>query len=378
VKKGWKSAAVDEICNVEYGKRVVRKNDAGTKYAVYGGGGETFRVDDYNREDRVVVARFGLSEQCTRRVGGRFFLNDSGLTLSPHEPSELLPEFLDLWTLASNDLIYGLSRGTAQRNLDVDAFRQLRVRYPSDVSEQRRIVAILDEAFEGIAAAKANAERNLRNAREVFEGWREALFQEDGQTSSGQRRLGDIVNVQNGFAFKSGDYCDAGHFVVRIGNVQDGELVLENPRFIELTDPKQDRFVLNAGDILVSLTGNIGRAAMVEAHHLPAVLNQRVARITTTTDTVSKDWVFAFLTSHSFRQRLQTAGHGAAQQNVSTKEIEAVPVRLPSRNEQERQITQVLAMRSSVTDWNESYTRRLAALDELKASLLHQAFTGQL
>ena len=214
--------------------------------------------------------------------------------------------------------------------------------------------------------------------RKVFEGWREALFQEDGQTSSGQRRLGDIVNVQNGFAFKSGDYCDAGHFVVRIGNVQDGELVLENPRFIELTDPKQDRFVLNAGDILVSLTGNIGRAAMVEAHHLPAVLNQRVARITTTTDTVSKDWVFAFLTSHSFRQRLQTAGHGAAQQNVSTKEIEAVPVRLPSRNEQERQITQVLAMRSSVTDWNESYTRRLAALDELKASLLHQAFTGQL
>ncbi len=376
--KGWKSAAVDEICNVEYGKRVVRKNDAGTKYAVYGGGGETFRVDDYNREDRVVVARFGLSEQCTRRVGGRFFLNDSGLTLSPREPSELLPEFLNLWTIASNDPIYGLSRGTAQRNLDVDAFRQLRVRYPSDVSEQRRIVAMLDEAFEGIAAAKANAEKNLLNAKEVFEGWREALFQADSQSRPGQQLLGDLVNVQNGFAFKSGDYCDTGHFVVRIGNVQDGELVLDNPRFIELTDAKQRKFVLNVGDILVSLTGNIGRAATVEAHHLPAVLNQRVARITTKTDAVSSEWVFAFLTSQSFRQRLQTAGHGAAQQNVSTKEIEAVPVCVPLKNEQERQITQVNALRSSVAEWNGSYTRRLTALDELKASLLHQAFTGQL
>lgn len=378
MKTSWKTATIDEICNVEYGKRVVRKNDAGTKYPVYGGGGETFRVDDYNREDRVVVARFGLSEKCTRRIGGRFFLNDSGLTLSPRDASDLLPEFLDLLTLGSNDLIYDLSRGTAQRNLDVDAFRQVPICYPSDLKEQRRIVAILEEAFEGIAAAKANAEKNLRNATELFEGWREALFQEDSKASSGQHLLGDLVNVQNGFAFKSGDYCDGGHFVVRIGNVQDGELVLENPRYIAVTDPKQKKFVLNVGDILVSLTGNIGRAAMVEIHHLPAVLNQRVARITTKTNAVSHEWVYAFLTSQSFRQRLQTAGHGAAQQNVSTKEIESVPVCLPSRNEQERQIAQVLTMRSSVAEWKESYTRRSAALDELKASLLHQAFTGQL
>jgi type I restriction enzyme S subunit len=267
--------------------------------------------------------------------------------------------------------------GSAQGGFNATKLGQLQIPIPP-LPEQRRIVAILDEAFEGVAAAKANAETNLRNATELFEGWREALFQEDGKASSGQHLLGDLVNVQNGFAFKSGDYCDGGHFVVRIGNVQDGELVLENPRFIALTDPKQDKFVLNVGDILVSLTGNIGRAAMVEAYHLPAVLNQRVARITTKTNAVSHEWVYAFLTSQSFRQRLQTAGHGAAQQNVSTKEIESVPVCLPSKNEQERQIAQVLTMRSSVADWKESYTRRSAAFDELKASLLHQAFTGQL
>jgi type I restriction enzyme S subunit len=378
VKKGWKSAIVEAICNVEYGKRVVRKKDAGTKYPVYGGGGETFRVDDYNREDRVVVARFGLSEQCTRRIGGRFFLNDSGLTLSPRYANELLPAFLDLWTLASNDIIYDLSRGTAQRNLDVDAFRQLQICYPSDLNEQRRIVAILDEAFEGIAAAKANAEQNLRNATEMLDGWRESLFQDAGNAYATQCRLGDLVRVQNGFAFKSGDYTDDGHFVVRIGNVQDGILVLDNPRFITLADERQDKFVLNEGDILVSLTGNIGRVAMVEAQHLPAVLNQRVARITMKTDAAIPAWVFRFLTSQAFRRRLQSAGHGAAQQNVSTKEIEAVPISLPSRKTQERHVEQSDHMHSAVEELQLAVTQRLAALDELKASLLHQAFTGAL
>jgi type I restriction enzyme, S subunit len=133
--------ALDEVCNVEYGTRVVQKRNGGSVYPVYGGGGATFKMDEFNREDRLVVARFGMSEECTRFVGDKFFLNDSGLTASPKN-GVMLQRFLDYQLLSLNDDIYALGRGTAQKNLDVEAFRALPLLVPSDAKEQRRIVGI--------------------------------------------------------------------------------------------------------------------------------------------------------------------------------------------------------------------------------------------
>ena len=138
---------IDELCNVEYGTRVVRKKDAGTIYPVYGGGGETFFLDSFNRENRVVVARFAMSEKCTRRVSGKFALNDSGLTLSPKDSSGLRQDFLDYVVLGMNDEIYAAARGTAQKNLDVPAFRQMEISFPISSERQQKIVETLDRVF---------------------------------------------------------------------------------------------------------------------------------------------------------------------------------------------------------------------------------------
>ena len=89
------SSTIDELCNIEYGTRVTRKKDGGEIYPVYGGGGKTFYLDKTNRNNRVVISRFAMSQKCTRFVEGDFFLNDSGLTLSPKN-NELLQEYLDL------------------------------------------------------------------------------------------------------------------------------------------------------------------------------------------------------------------------------------------------------------------------------------------
>ena len=90
----WIKDTLENLCEIEYGTRVVRKREQGTIYPVYGGGGETFRIDRKNRTSRVVIARFGMSERCTRYVDGDFFLNDSGLTLSP-KGDELSQDFLN-------------------------------------------------------------------------------------------------------------------------------------------------------------------------------------------------------------------------------------------------------------------------------------------
>ena len=115
----WKVKQMDDVCFVEYGTRVVQKRDGGTIYPVYGGGGATFFMDESNREDCLIISRFAMSEKCTRFVKGKFFLNDSGLSIIPKNENELCQEFLNYQILSLNDYIYSLARGTAQKNLDV-------------------------------------------------------------------------------------------------------------------------------------------------------------------------------------------------------------------------------------------------------------------
>jgi type I restriction enzyme, S subunit len=150
------------------------------------------------------------------------------------------------------------------------------------------------------------------------------------------KRLAEVLEIQSGYAFKSKHYTDTGHFLIRIGNVQDGFISLEKPKYVEL-DNKTKRYELKAGDLLTSLTGNIGRVAKVEKIHLPAALNQRVARLTRKADVHLDDqFLHYFLTSDQFREPLMGAGHGAAQQNVSPKAIGDVTITIPPLPEQKR------------------------------------------
>ena len=196
-----KTIPLDEACNVEYGTRVVQKRDGGEGYPVYGGGGATFEMDSFNREDRLIIARFGMSEECARFVAGKFFLNDSGLTVSPKD-SSMLQRFLDYQMLYRNDDIYALGKGTAQKNLDVPVFRTLPLFIPTNIAEQQRIVALLDEGFDGIATAKANAEKNLQNARALFESLLNAAIQgelipQDSRDNSAAELIGQIEKARN-------------------------------------------------------------------------------------------------------------------------------------------------------------------------------------
>jgi type I restriction enzyme S subunit len=152
------------------------------------------------------------------------------------------------------------------------------------------------------------------------------------------KKLADLVDVQNGYAFSSKDYSESGHFLMRIGNVQNGFISTADPKFIKLpADGSLQRFVLSEDDILVSLTGNVGRVGVIQESHLPAALNQRVARISIRKDSpATRDLLLFFLCSDWFREELIGAGHGAAQQNVSTKDLVEIEIPVPPLAEQQR------------------------------------------
>ena len=187
--------------------------------------------------------------------------------------------------------------------------------------------------------------------------------------------LGTLITIQSGFAFKSRQYTDEGYFLVRIGNVQDGVLSLDNPRYVAL-DSKTKRFALNAGDLLTSLTGNIGRVARVEKSHLPAALNQRVARLTVNdSSTLSRDYLFYFLTSDWFKDELSAVGHGAAQQNVSPAAIGKLSSPLPPLPEQTRIVAILDEAFAAIATAAANAEKNLANARELFESELNRVFS---
>lgn len=148
-------------------------------------------------------------------------------------------------------------------------------------------------------------------------------------------KLGDLLSIQSGFAFKSTEYQQSGHFLIRIGNVQDGRITLEKPQYVKL-DNKTEQFELHQDDILTSLTGNIGRVARIQQEHLPAALNQRVARLIPEGALQFDGYLYAFLSSSHFRGELSAHGQGGAQQNVSPAIIGNLEIPLPPLPEQRR------------------------------------------
>ena len=101
-------------------------------------------------------------------------------------------------------------------------------------------------------------------------------------------RIGDICEILNGFAFKSENYVESGIRVIRIANVQKGYIEDSTPVFYPEDSTGLDKYMLESGDLLMSLTGNVGRVAILAEEFLPAALNQRVACLRMKSDRVSK------------------------------------------------------------------------------------------
>lgn len=374
---------LDEICEIEYGTRVVQKRDGGKIYPVYGGGGATFAMDIYNRENRLVISRFGMSAQCTRFVDGRFFLNDSGLTIRPKKSNILSQDFLNKWVFSANDVIYALGKGTAQKNLDVETFRCLILPVPP-LSEQQRIVAILDEAFECIATAKANTEKNLKNARTLFDSYLNSVFSQLGGGWA-EKPLAELCDIKHGFPFKSEFFVSEGDYVVltpgnfyESGGYRDR---FEKQKFYSGDIP--GGYIVDKGDLLVAMTeqaaGLLGSPILVpESNRF--LHNQRLGLVTKKAGVPwCNEFFFHLFNTKRVRHEIHASASGVKVRHTSPTKIGQVVVSFPSSVAEQQRIVVKLDKLSEETRCIESiYRKKIMALDALKKSILHKAFSGKL
>ncbi len=373
----WDSKPLLEVAEVIYGTRVVKKRDQGTKYPVYGGGGATFSVDQTNRSDCTIVARFGMSEECVRFVAGDFFLNDSGLTVETRDQMHLSQEFLDVQLLGRQNEIYALGRGTAQKNLDVSAFKKLPIAIPS-LEEQRRIVAVLGEAFEGLARAHAHAETNLQNTRDLLAlSFEHELLKRKG--ASTQTTIGEVcTSFEYGTSTKSKP--NGKMPVLRMGNLQSGEIDWTD---LVYTDSESDikKLTLKEGDVLFNRTNSlehVGKAAIYRGD-MPAIFAGYLIRVHYDSETLVPEFLNMFLNSKSARDYGRSiSGKSVNQANISASKLKTYPIMLPSIDIQKEIVEKMESLREPLKDLERTYENKIKYLDDLRQSIFQKAFAGEL
>jgi type I restriction enzyme, S subunit len=151
-----------------------------------------------------------------------------------------------------------------------------------------------------------------------------------------EKKLGEICDLINGYAFESCTYNENGSYkIVTIGNVQNGSLdLIKINKILELPIDLQKSQILNHGDFLISMTGNVGRVCVVDQEN--CLLNQRVGKLVVKENNTQNNFLYQILNAKPFEIKMQSLGQGGAQDNISKKDILNFKFKLPDFNEQQK------------------------------------------
>jgi type I restriction enzyme S subunit len=367
MKEGWQTKRLGDVATLQRGFDLPTRNRVHGEFPLVSSSG----IIDTHHEGPVKAP--GVATGRSGSIGNVFYVEKDFWPLNtvlfvkdfhgnnPRFVFHLLRKF-DLTRFAS-----GAGVPTLNRNFVHDET----VVVPS-LSEQRRIVGILDEAFAGIATAKAAAEKNLQNAHALFESHLNAVFTQRGEGWN-EKLLGDVSGFQGGSQPPKSTFsttCKNGY--VRLLQIRDFKT---DDKAVYIAMSPKNRVCSN-DDIMIGRYG-----ASVGQIHRGKSGAYNVALIKTIPDeaTIDRDFFYYYLTSSLFQQPLLTvAGSRSAQAGFSKTDIADYLVPLPPLPKQRQIVGQLDGLSQGTQQLESIYKRKLAALDALKKSLLHQAFSGQL
>lgn len=384
MKSGWQTRPFEQcIEKVTYTSKIQRKDflEEGSYPVV---SQEEDFINGYWNDEAdlfrvtIPIVVFGDHTKVLKYVDFDFVLGADGVkVLQPR--GFLLPKFFFYQLQAANLDSLGYAR-------HYKLLKELAIAYPA-LPEQRRIVGILDEAFEGIATAKASAEKNLQNARAIFESHLQSVFTQRGEGWA-EELVGSICDVKHGFAFDGADFSsdvpEGNPLVITPGNfTEDGKLLFNEKNSKRFSgDPPVD-FRFEVGDLVVVMTDLsskmkiLGKPAFVESDDV--LHNQRIGRVVFRSDRIEKRFLYYFLMSEGFLKNIKASATGTMVKHTAPKRILSNVIPFPRDRKEQRAIVRKLdSLREETQRLATLYERKLATLEALKKSLLHQAFTGNL
>ena len=244
------------------------------------------------------------------------------------------------------------------------------------LSEQKRIVAILEEAFAGINQAIANSEKNLANARELFESYLNNVFTQNVEAWK-QAILSDICDVRDG-THESPKYISNGIPFVTQKHIRETGLTFENTKYILEQDHQNfyKRSNVCKGDILISMIGaNRGMACLVDDSRVFSIKNVGLIKAN---DNVDMRFLLNYLKSDMAKRYIEAESRGGAQSFIGLGKLRDFPVIVAPINVQKTVVEKLDRLQTETKRLETIYKQKSTAFGELKQSILQKAFTGEL
>ena len=277
-------------------------------------------------------------------------------------------------------LLNDLGTGATFKELSGGKLKEVPVPLPP-LPEQQRIVTLLDEAFDGIATAKAHAEKNLQNARAIFESHLQSVFSQRGDGwQETKKPLSSLCELIVDCEHKTAPTQEDGIPSIRTPNIGKGNLILEGVyRVSEATYTEWTRRAEpRAGDLIFAREAPAGNVGVVPPN-LRLCLGQRTVLIRPSRSFFVSEFLALLLLCPAMQKTLLGHSRGATVQHVNMKDIRALNVgAIPSLLLQAEIVENFGAITEETQHLESIYQQKLTALDELKKSLLHRAFNGDL
>jgi len=250
--------------------------------------------------------------------------------------------------------------------------------------EQQRIVRILDEAFDGIATAKANAEKNLQNARALFESHLQGVFSQKGKGWV-ETTLEHVLVDQprNGWSPPAANHSDSGVPVLTLSSVTGFQFRADKIKFTSAkVDPRRHYWVKD-GDFLITRSNTpelVGHVAIAAGITEPTIYPDLIMRMTPAPDHVLTKFLYYQMRTPALRKEITGRAQGAnpTMKKISKGAVQSLPISLPPIPRQLEIVSQLESLEVETQRLQSIYQQKLSALDEVKKSLLDKAFSGAL
>jgi type I restriction enzyme S subunit len=273
------------------------------------------------------------------------FMGHLPLVIPPEEEQRKIAQFLDYQTAKIDRLIE----------------KQQRL---IDLLEEKRLSVISETVRKGLNSDAPMHDSGLPWLGEIPSHW-SAI------------KLGYVAKLQAGFAFKTEWFDDEGIPVIRMANLDNGKINLQNvkkvPEYYQM-----ENFSIKNGDILFGMSGSIGNFAVVSESDLPLQLNQRVGRFWGFGSNLKRCFLESLVQSKLFLDQIWIKANGTAQFNISSEQVESVYIPLPPLIEQENICERIHEEVQKIEQLKEKSIKSMALLREHRGTLISAAVTGKI
>jgi len=381
---GWPVVKIAELCEVLDNKRkpITKKNRIEGPYPYYGATGVLDYVEGYLFDEDLVLigedgAKWGAGDNSAFSITGKTWVNNHAHVVKPHRDI-ILDQWL-IYYLNGEDLSDFITGMTVPK-LNQGKLKEISLPVPP-IPEQKRIVALLDTVFADLEQTRTKTEQNLKNARELFDSYLQQVFSSKGDGWE-EKKWGDMCKFIRGpfggslkkSMFKSEGYAVYEQKHAIHDHIEQLRYYVDEEKFEEMK-----RFELKPGELIMSCSGvTLGRASVIPEGAPKGIINQALLKLTANDD-FDIHFLKYWIRSKIFQDIIFEHAGGAAIPNVpAAKILKEIKLQIPTLEKQKIIVSEIDSMVSKRDSLLRIYTEKLAALDELKKSILQKAFSGKL